>query len=314
MNEYYFSKGGVISRQQNTVVYQNEEGQKRRLPVHTIKALHMGSGISLNTDTLAFLNKSGIDLHFYNYKMDYRCSMCDPMGSGDVTVMQVEHMSDPARRLGIASMMLSTGFSVMSHISGLREPSMDVDGISQLMGVEGSFRKKYYETVFGSLPGEWKFTHRTKRPPKDQINCLISFFNMLCYSVCQSAISSTQLNSNISFLHSSYGSRQSLRLDVAEIFKPAMVDLLILRIVQENLLTEIDFDKAPGVCLLNTEGKRKCYALWDENINQTFFYPSLKRNISYKTLIKIECNKLVKHLLGIKLYEQTDLNKIIFKK
>ena len=98
--------------------------------------------------------------------------------------------------------------------------------IPMLMGIEGNIRQTYYE-AFDTIIDGFSMGNRTKMPPSNEVNAMISFANSMCYSLCLDAIYHTQLNPTISFLHEPGERRYSLALDMAEIFKPILADRLI---------------------------------------------------------------------------------------
>jgi len=144
---------------------------------------------------------------------------------------------------------------------------------------------------------------RSKQPPLNIVNSLISFGNMLCYSECLRSIQQTQLNPTVSFLHEPGERRYSLALDISEIFKPLLVDRVIFKVLNKNELQENDFDKKLNKIVLKNKGKKKFLQAYELRLQETIKHRSLNRNVSYKHLIKLECYKLQKHLLNIKEYK-----------
>ena len=131
---------------------------------------------------------------------------------------------------------------------------------------------------------------------------LISFGNMMCYSECLRSIHQTQLNPTISYLHEPGERRYSLALDLAEIFKPLLVDRVIFKVLNKREIQEKHFNKNLNRCLLNENGKKIFIAAYENRLQETINHRTLKRNVSYKHLIKLECYKLQKHLLGMEEY------------
>jgi CRISPR-associated protein Cas1 len=141
------------------------------------------------------------------------------------------------------------------------------------------------------------------QPPTNEVNSLISFGNMMCYSQCLRAIHQTQLDPTLSYLHEPGVRRFSLSLDLAEIFKPLLVDRVIFKVLNKNMLKKEDFDFKLNSVVIKEKGKQVFIQAFEERLGETFMHKSLNRNVSYKHLIKLECYKLQKHLLGIELYE-----------
>lgn len=180
--------------------------------------------------------------------------------------------------------------------------------VDEIMGVEGSFRKYYYSNFDSTILKHLKFEKRTKRPPENEINALISFGNSLCYNYCLNAIKQTYLNSTISFLHECGDRRHSLCLDLAEIFKPILIDRIIFKLVNIKVLTEKDFNRQETFCYLNESGKKKFLKELEEKLNTTFYYRKIQKNCSYKNLIKLEAYKLCKHIMNIEKYESLKMD------
>jgi CRISPR-associated protein Cas1 len=171
-----------------------------------------------------------------------------------------------------------------------------------LMGIEGNIRQTYYG-AFDAIVGQtFCMDGRSKRPPQNELNALISFGNMLCYTACLSTIYHTQLNPTISFLHEPGARRYSLALDLAEVFKPILVDRLIFRMINKRQLQPSDFRSEVGGCVLKDAARKRFVQGFDEQLKETIKHRALGRSVSYRHLVKLECYKLQKHLLGLEEY------------
>lgn len=174
--------------------------------------------------------------------------------------------------------------------------------INELMGIEGNIRMNYYD-AFNLIINNHEMGNRSRQPPLNIVNSLISFGNMMCYSECLRSINQTQLNPTISYLHEPGERRYSLALDIAEIFKPIIVDRTIFKVLNKNELQEKDFDKKINKLLLKDSGKKKFITALENRLSETIKHRTLKRSVSYKHLIKLECYKLQKHILNIEEYK-----------
>ena len=134
------------------------------------------------------------------------------------------------------------------------------------------------------------------------INSLISFLNSVLYSKILSEIYRTQLNPTISYLHEPSVKRFSLSLDVAEIFKPLIVDRLIFYFLNKNVISENDFDKESNFLRLKENTLQKIMEEVDKRLSTTIKHRTLNRDVSYKHLMRLELYKIIKHLLGEKEY------------
>jgi len=92
-------------------------------------------------------------------------------------------------------------------------------------------------------------------------------------------------------------------LDLAEVFKPILVDRLIFKLLNQKQLQAKHFDQKVDACYLKENGRKIFMRAWDEKLKETIKHRSLNKKVSYKHLVKLECYKLAKHILGIETYK-----------
>lgn len=116
--------------------------------------------------------------------------------------------------------------------------------IEEMMALEGNIRETYFSS-FDEILGnpDFAFEKRTRRPPRNYLNTLISFGNSILYTIVLSEIYNTHLDPRIGYLHTTNNRRFTLNLDIAEIFKPIIVDRTIFTLVSKNMLSAKHFDK-----------------------------------------------------------------------
>ncbi|MDO5852266.1 MAG: type I-B CRISPR-associated endonuclease Cas1b, partial [Methanobacteriaceae archaeon] len=178
-----------------------------------------------------------------------------------------------------------------------------VGNIPEIMNIEGRIHSEYYQKFDEIIPSDFKIEKRTRQPPENMMNALLSFGNSLMYSTVLSEIYRTQLNPTVSYLHEPLERRFSLALDLSEIFKPIFIDRLIFYLVNKKMITENSFDKELNYCMLNKKGKNTFIKEYDKKLKTTIKHKTLNRKVSYKRLIRLEAYKLKKHIIGIKKYE-----------
>lgn len=176
--------------------------------------------------------------------------------------------------------------------------------IEEMMALEGNIREVYYST-FDEILGDpdFIFERRSRRPPKNQLNTLISFGNSILYTTVLSEIYNTHLDPRIGFLHTTNNRRFTLNLDIAEIFKPIIVDRTIFTLISKKMLTTKHFDKKLDGITIKDEGKKIFIQELEEKLKTTINYKRLGKQISYRRLIRLELYKLEKHLIGEEPYE-----------
>lgn len=324
---YYLFNPGRLSRKDNTLkfVATDEEGNEKPakyLPIEGIDELFIFGQLDANSPLFNFLGQKHVPVHFFDYYENYTGSFMprDYLLAGKVQVAQVRAFSQKKKRLEIARKLVhGAGFNmlknlryyqnrgkaldgVITSIEGYRERIDDIRDIDELMGTEGNIRQVYYDG-FDLIIKDFDFGIRSKRPPANEVNALISFGNMMCYTLCLKMIYHTQLDPTISFLHEPGTRRFSLALDLAEIFKPLLVDRVIFKVLNKKEIRENHFDNKLNKIILKENGKKAFINAWEQRLSETIKHRTLKRNVSYKHLVKLECYKLSKHILEIQEYE-----------
>jgi len=313
MKPYYIFSPGRIKREENTILFEGKEG-KRFIPVEDIEEIHIFGEVDLNTKFLNFIAQKGIPIHIYNYYGFYSGSYLpkNKKVSGLLIVKQVEHYLNYEKRIYLAKCFVESAMyhmernlekngvkDISSEIEDLRKKIDEAKNIQEIMSLEGNARAKYYK-IFERRFGE-RFEKRTKRPPHNPINALISFGNSLLYSTTLSEIYRTPLNPTISYLHEPSEKRFSLSLDISEIFKPIIVDKVIFSLLPH--LSEQHFDESVEYVYLSEEGRKEFVKRFDNILSETIRHRTLKRNVSFRRLIRLELYKLIKHLVGDEIYK-----------
>ena len=166
------------------------------------------------------------------------------------------------------------------------------------MCIEGEVWQRFYSDFKYFLPEDFIMNKRVKRPPDNPINALVSFGNTLLYTKTISAIYRTHLDQRISYLHEPSEGRFSLSLDISEVFKPVIVYKTIFDLVNnKKLQVSKHFDKKVNYCLLNEEGRKIFIEAFEERMESVFNHAKLKRRVSYRTAIKLDCYKLIKFIM-----------------
>ncbi len=317
MKDIHITKSGELKRKDNSLIFTNEKIRKT-IPVKNINSVYAYGQISINSKLLTFLSQMQIPMYFFNYYGFYTGAFYPRKQtvSGNVLVEQVKHYDDKHKRLKLAKEIVQASRHNMRKTlmqysleeeARLDEYKDDVNNsttINSLMGVEANIRKFYYNCFNKIIKNEdFKFIMRVKRPPDNFINCLISFGNSLLYTTTLSEIFKTQINPTISYLHEPFEKRYSLNLDISEIFKPLIVDRVIFSLINQKMIGEDDFDDKLNYCYLNESGRKVFLKEYDRKLSSTLKYPSLNRKVSYRYMLRLECYKLIKHLVENKEYK-----------
>lgn len=308
---------GRIERDENTIYFVNATG-RRPLPIENIQQISCHGSVSVTSQAIHLFAQKGILLHFFNYYGFYDGSFYprESLLSGDLLVRQVEHYLDKEKRLALArSFILGSIENMRRTIAEYKIDGKDgellkfegeltsTESITELLNVEARSRISYYDCFENILKGDLKYEKRTRQPPENEINALISFGNALLYSTVLSELYNTQLNPTISYLHEPSERRFSLCLDLSELFKPLIVDRLIFYVINKRIINAGDFRKDLNSVLLTENGKKTFLKYYEEKLRTTIKHRGLRRSVSYQRLIRLEAYKLIKHLISVKQYK-----------
>ncbi len=301
---YYILSHGTLSRKENTLLFHSDR-ERKFIPVEDIEELFIFSEVSMNSRLLHFLSQKGIVVHFFNYYGWYSGSFVprETNVSGFLLIKQAEHYLQRDKRLYLAREFVrgSMKNSMKNlHVDFDTEPLDKVRDMETLMSLEAQFKKAYYDEMEKATG--WEFGKRTRRPPGNPLNALISFGNSLVYASVLKEIYRTQLNPTISYLHEPSTRRFSLSLDIAEIFKPLITDRIILKSLQQGTIKESDFEEDLNHVYLNETGRKKFLREFDNLLKSTYKHPFLRRKVSLRQFIRLELYKLIKHLIGEQKY------------
>ena len=324
---YYLFNPGRLSRKDNTLKFtpvdeNGTEGTPRYIPVENISDLYVFGSLDTNSALFNFLGKQQVTVHFFDYYEHYTGSFFpkEYLLAGKMQICQTSHYQNHAQRMTIARKLVEgAAFNMLKNLKYYQNRGTDLQNelklmegmegklneapdIPTLMGLEGNIRQYYYQ-AFDLILKNQDMQGRSKQPPKNEVNTLISFGNMMCYTLCLDMIYHTQLNPTISFLHEPGTRRYSLALDLAEIFKPILVDRTIFRVLNKKEIQVKDFDLKLNSCIMKDSGKKAFIKAFEERLQETIKHRTLKKSVSYKHLVKLECYKLSKHVLGMEEYK-----------
>ncbi|MED3720442.1 type I-B CRISPR-associated endonuclease Cas1b [Geobacillus stearothermophilus] len=322
----YIFQNGELRRKDNSLYFETEE-RKRYIPVENTNDIYIFGEVDVSKRFLEFAAQKEIIVHYFNHYGYYVGSFYprEHLNSGHVVLKQAEHYLDPRKRLELARLFVQGSIRQMERVLKYYRPRLSepeelekalqsieqeeekldqAETVEQLMAVEGHIREVYYAS-FDSIirHPDFVFEKRTKRPPHNRLNALISFGNSIVYTMCLSEIYKTYLDPRIGFLHSTNFRRFSLNLDIAEIFKPIIVDRLIFALVNKKMLSSKHFEKLTNGIMLNEEGRKLFVSELEKKMQTTVQHRHLGKSVSYRRLIRLELYKIQKHILGEKTYE-----------
>lgn len=308
---------GELSRKDNSLCFR-KNGKNVYIPIENTKEIYCLNEVTLNSKLLDFLGQNHVIIHFFNYYGGYSGTFYpkDQYMSGKLLVKQVNYFIQ--NRLDVAKPIVKgigiNIYEVLYHyykhgkkdvketLDWIRKEFFDsvdeVGNIKALMSLEGELWLRFYNNFKYFLPQDFIMNKRVKRPPDNPMNAMVSFGNTLLYAKTISAIFRTHLDQRISFLHEPSEGRFSLSLDLSEVFKPVIVYRTIFDLVNNRKIQVAKhFDKQVNYCLLNEAGRQIFIEAFEARLESVFQHPILKRKVSYRTALKLDCYKLIKQIV-----------------
>lgn len=172
--------------------------------------------------------------------------------------------------------------------------------LDSLRGIEGECAALYF-SVFQNLitRDEFQFKGRSKRPPLDPVNALLSFLYVLLTHDCRSACESVGLDPQCGFLHRDRPGRPSLALDLIEEFRAIFADRLALSLINRQQITLNDFEqKENGATFLKDDSRKKVLTAWQERKQDQIIHPFLQEKMTLGIIPHIQARLLARHLRG----------------
>jgi CRISPR-associated protein Cas1 len=308
---------GIFKRKDNTLYFETEQARKY-LPVEDTKEIYVFGEVDLNKKFLDFCSQKEILLHFFNHYGYYSGTFYprEHQNAGYVIVEQVRHYINEGDRLRLATrFVLGAVKNMVQVMNYYRHRGKKVESyqermetlftqlnnmkdVSQLMAIEGNIREQYYQSFDLILEKEhFQFQSRTRRPPKNNLNTLISFGNSMLYTMILSEIYKTHLDPRIGYLHTTNFRRFTLNLDVAEIFKPIIIDRLIFTLIGKKMITHRGFEKKLEGVAMKEKTMKTFVSELDKRLQTTIQHRNLGRSVSYRRLIRLELYKLQKYFV-----------------
>jgi CRISPR-associated protein Cas1 len=178
-----------------------------------------------------------------------------------------------------------------------RHPQQD-SLLGTLLGLEGAGSAAYFE-VFGLLFNrDWGFQRRTRRPPTDPINALLSYGYTLLTNLTASLCQVVGFDPYIGFLHSSQYSKPALALDLIEEFRTPVVDSVVLSVLNNDMLKPDDFEETFGAYRLKEDGRRLFLTKYEERLSTAITHPVFNYQADYRKCIELQARLVRKWLTG----------------
>lgn len=297
-----------------------------RVPIETLEGIVLIGGAQASTPALGECTKRGIRLASLTVGGRLRFVVGGPT-SGNVLLRVAQHDAarDPAMvaavsRWIVAAKLQNCRRMIDRWLWDAREPERsmqarqreaiderirDLSGTEdgdRIRGIEGDGARRYFKCLGAHVAASGsalRFGSRSRRPPRDQMNAVLSFVYGLLVAEMVGALDAIGLDPQIGYLHGLRPGRPSLALDMMEEFRPALADrVAVLLATRRELRTEHFQETGSGACYLTDEGRKVVLAGWDRGKASDVSHLLLRRNVPTWTLPTVQATLLARFLRG----------------
>lgn len=320
-NLYITTNGSYVHKERETFIVEQEGKKVFQLPFHTIQNLFCFGRIMVSPLLMAACGEKGIGISFFSEYGKFQSRLQGPQ-SGNVLLRRAQYReadNSPQilARLFIAAKLSNCRNIVMKHqrnhgrnekleklvkyLSNNLKRLQRCNDIEQMRGIEGDSGASYFGCfsylIIESLRETFPFSGRTKRPPLDQVNSLLSFAYTLLTHEIASALQGVGIDPYVGFLHTDRPGRVSLALDMLEEFRAWWCDRFVLTLINRKQILPKDFIKeSSGAIRLTDEARKKFLTAWQERKRDKLQHSYTGERIQIGLLPHIQATLLSRYL------------------
>uniref|UniRef100_Q3ARV8 CRISPR-associated endonuclease Cas1 n=1 Tax=Chlorobium chlorochromatii (strain CaD3) TaxID=340177 RepID=Q3ARV8_CHLCH len=324
---YVTSQGAYLSKEGECAVISIEKEVKTRIPLHMLDGIICFGAVTCSPFLLGHCAEQGVTVTFLTQYGKYLCQV-QGATRGNILLRRAQYrIADNEAQSAALSRSFVIGKIGNARITlarTLRDHPDKVDALrlkqaqhhlaeciqhlqhetnqERIRGIEGEAAKAYFE-VFNecitSPDSHFQFKGRSRRPPLDRVNCLLSFFYTLLTHDVRSALEACGLDPAAGFLHKDRPGRPSLALDMVEEFRSYIADRLTLTLINRGQIHANDFTVSEtGAVLLKDDARKKLLTAWQERKQEVIEHPFVKEKMEVGLLWHMQAMLLARHIRG----------------
>lgn len=284
----------------------DKQGVETSFPVEKVCTVNVFGNVSVSTPFLASCGKAGMSVNYFTWYGKYVGSFV-PEQNTIAEVRRHQATLGKDRALAIARTIIGAKIrnsrTLLSR-KRVRPPKrmkvLETDvhsagSISQIHGIEGEAASLYFKSLDDCLIDGWTFKKRTRRPPQDHINSLLSLTYGMMKNEVMSALRQYNLDPFIGVMHTDRHGRPALALDLIEEFRPIFCDAFVVRLVNQRILGHDDFTVENR---LKEHALKKYFSQFDGYMKETFTHPKFRYTVTRRRAVVIQAILLRKAIVG----------------
>ena len=317
---YVTEQGASIRKTSKRILIVKDKVPLQDLRLHEIERIVLFGNVQLTTQAIDFMLSQGIDVSFLSMNGKFRGRLT-PLESKNVPLRlaQYQRYYQDDFRLSVARRIVQNKIkngrslilrykhwhsdlelnSEINHLEAMSQNVQNQTNIQSLMGVEGESAATYFRAYGKMFLKELEFSTRTRRPPRDPINALLSLGYVILTNEATSLLAANGFDIYIGFFHQIEYGRPSLALDIIEEFRQPVVDRFVLALANKLIFTKEDFDDRgeEGVYLKNDSLKR-FLALYDRMMTTPFKDRETGQEEDFRSLLRRQAQRMMKCILS----------------
>ena len=293
-----------------TVALQQEDGSwnKQSVPAQTVEQVVLMGKPQITGDALTYALELGMPVHYLSGVGKYLGSALPGYSrNGQLRLAQYAVHQDPVRRLVLVKAIVTTKIHNQYNVlyrhhrkdNPLKLRKQQVDGqktIDQVRGIEGMAAREYFGQWSNMLKHGWTFEGRSRRPPKDPVNALLSFAYGLLRVQVTAAVHMAGLDPYIGYLHEVTRGQPAMVLDLMEEFRPLIADNLVLAVLNNREIQTTDFTESLGAYRLSDKGRKTFLQAFERKMQDEFKHPVFNYRCTYRRAIELQARLVSRHL------------------
>lgn len=316
---YVTKQGSVVGVDGGRItVAIKDEGILASFPMGQVDTINIFGNIQFTTQFVARANEHGIVLNYFTQFGKYRGSFI-PERNTIAEVRRHQYALKEDQSLLIAQRIIHgkirnsrtflsrKGVKSTGKLADLEERTITAQTMDELRGIEGEAASIYFSLLDGCLVGDWTFEKRTRRPPEDHINALLSLTYTMMKNEVLSALRQYNLDPFIGVMHADRHGRPALALDLQEEFRSIFCDAFAIRLINRRVLTHEDFAKNNH---LKDYAFKKYLEMYDNYMKEAFKHPRFGYSVSRRKAVRMQAILLRKAIVG----ELDEYYPLIFKR
>lgn len=320
---YITRQGAYLHKERETLVIEVEKEKVMQLPIHAINAIYCFGNVMVSPFLMGFCGENGVHLAFFT---EYGRFLGRLQGkqTGNVLLRKAQFRVAEQNPIDIARNMIAAKITnsrlvlhrhlrnhgkeqaveqAILHLSSSLRRLEKADSIDEILGIEGEAAANYFGVFdYLLLPGvsdDFKFDTRTRRPPLDPVNALLSFLYAVIGNDISAALQGVGLDPQVGFLHQDRPGRDSLAQDMLEEFRAWYVDRLVLTLINRKQVKASDFEKEmSGAVKMSDDARKTVLTALQTRKQETVMHPFLQEDVPVGLLPHVQSLLLVRHLRG----------------